>query len=91
MVLPKKFTYIAEIQLPDSYTVESIPETLTLMLPGKAAMFIYKVTHLGSKLILNQQFQINHTIYSADDYDFLRGFYAQAIEKNNEQIVLSKK
>ncbi len=89
--VPLSLMYTAEIEIPETFEVTSVPEPLKLSLPNKAGSVIYSVNAVGNRLIVNQVFKIRQTNYQANDYPVLKEFYAQIVEKDGEQIVLKRK
>ncbi|WP_339916861.1 DUF3857 domain-containing protein [Yeosuana marina] len=89
-VYPSSSTYRVSINLPEGYKVESKPEPVALMLPDNLGVFKYNllVTELAVQLVIDTQ--INTPIVSPLYYDTLKEYFKQLIEKENEQIVLTK-
>jgi hypothetical protein len=90
MLYPRIYTYYAQINIPDGYAVESIPEELTMN--GKLVQISYKISEIaGNKLIVSANYKYNNAIYKAEDYRNLKFYNNQIIKKFNEKIVLVKK
>ena len=90
IILILYLTYRVFINLPEGYKVESTPEPVALMLPDNLGVFKYNVlvTELAVQLVIDTQ--INTPIVSPLYYDTLKEYFKQLIEKENEQIVLTK-
>jgi len=82
--------YYAKINLPKGYTVESVPKEIDIVLPGKAAEYIYSAKAVGEIISVRSQLKINQTIFTADQYADLKNFYDLVVKKQAEQIVLKK-
>lgn len=79
-----------KIKIPEGYSVEEIPERMAIGLPNNAGRFIYNVQALGEYISINSQLKITNTIFPAEQYPYLKAFYAQVSSKHAEQIVLRK-
>ncbi len=86
--VPINTTYILNFKIPKGYTVEETPENSVVVLPEKAAQFIYKSQVQNGSLQIYSQIKINKTFFLPDQYELLKDFYSHIIEKINEQIVL---
>ncbi|GAA3635365.1 DUF3857 domain-containing protein [Flavivirga jejuensis] len=87
---PSITKYRILINLPEGYKIESIPETIGYSLPDKLGMFKYKISMTNNTVQLLVESQINQPIISSLYYDALKEYFKQMIEKENEQIVLTK-
>lgn len=82
--------FIINIKLPEGYKVETAPEPYSVMLPEGLGIFKYNVLVNPNNVQLLVSSDINKSIISAANYDFLKNYYKQMIEKMNERVVLSK-
>jgi len=88
--VPIAIKYILNFIVPEGFVVEETPENSTVVLPEKAAVFVYKSYANNNILQINCQIWINRTLFSSDEYKLLREFYTHVTEKLNEQIVLKR-
>ena len=88
--IPIEETYMLQFTLPEGYQVESMPERLTISLPGKATLFSYSAKIMGDKINVISRIKITKTIFLEDEYKALKEFYNLIINKHTEQIVLKK-
>ncbi len=86
--IPIITTYILNFKIPEGYIVEEMPENSMVVLPEKAAQFIYKSQVQNGSIQIYSQMKINKTFFLPDQYELLKEFYSHIIEKINEQIVL---
>lgn len=89
-VYPSKSTYRIIVNLPEGFAIESIPESSAVSLPDNLGVFKFNISGSGSKVQLLIDSEINVPVVSPVYYDTLKEFYKQMIEKENEQIVLTK-
>ncbi len=78
------------IKLPEGYKVESLPEKVAFAMPEGLGVFKYDITQKDNTLQLVVNSEINQPIISPIYYDALKEYFKQMIEKENEQIVLTK-
>lgn len=84
--------FVATYTIPQGYVVEEIPKGAKVTLPDDGGRFTYIVginedghISVSSKIILKK------AMYFAEEYEVLRKFYDQIVQKHAEQIVLKKK
>ncbi|MBK8502562.1 MAG: DUF3857 domain-containing protein [Saprospiraceae bacterium] len=82
--------YYAKINLPEGYIVESLPEEISIVLPERAAEYVYSATSVGNIISIRSQMKINKIIFTAEHYADLKNFYDLVVKKQAEQIVLKK-
>lgn len=85
-----KETSNISIEIPEGYTVESIPEQLAIGLPDNLGFFKYKITNTANIIKVNAIMQINAAIITPKHYASLKDFYTKVVAKQNENIVLVK-
>ncbi|SOE22618.1 hypothetical protein SAMN06298216_3038 [Spirosomataceae bacterium TFI 002] len=84
-------TYKGVYKIPEGFEVESMPEPIGLSLPGSSAKFLYSVSVSGNELTTLSRIVFKNKVFSAEEYPYLREFYAKIVEKQGEQIVLRQK
>ncbi len=94
--LPIDFTfpfsnkYMINIEIPDGYTVDYIPEPTAVALPERKAMFRYNVQKTGNKFQVVVTEDINAPILPAEYYKPLKDYFSQIVSKETDKIVLKK-
>ncbi|UTW64819.1 DUF3858 domain-containing protein [bacterium SCSIO 12643] len=83
-------TYSLQLTIPQGYDVESVPRAIMITLPNKGGKFIFQASQIGQKIIVSMRLDIKKSIFPLNEYNYLREFYSQIIEKQNEKIVLKK-
>jgi len=79
------------IQIPEGYTVASIPETTAISMADNLGVFKFQVTQVGNKIKTMSVVQINKAIITPEYYQELKEFYNRMVKKQTEKIVLVKK
>lgn len=87
---PSQSKYIINMQIPEGYTVESIPESLNITTGDDIGSFKFLIRNDLNMIQLAVTSVINSASLPADYYPFLKDFFQQMIVKQNEKIVLKK-
>jgi hypothetical protein len=87
---PSSSMYRFIINLPEGYKVESSPKPIVLMLPDNLGVFKYNISVTENAVNLLVNAEIKESIISPLYYDALKEYFKQMIEKENEQVVLTK-
>lgn len=78
------------IEIPEGYTIESMPEDLAIVLNNDIGKFIYSIKQVGNKIVLKSLLEVNQGVIPAHNYQELKEFYKILVDKNLEKIVLNK-
>ncbi|TAF65358.1 MAG: DUF3857 domain-containing protein [Cytophagales bacterium] len=95
-ILPVDFPYniqesnLVTIAIPEGFVVETLPSNLSIATPDKSFTYSYVVGVMDKNIQVRSKITINKTFFSPEEYKSLREIMAQAINKQNEQIVLKK-
>ncbi len=81
---------IASIEIPEGYTIESLPKSLNLTLPEKAAKFNYEANQMDNKIIIKYLFQVNKTVHASVAYEALKQLYDIMYDLSKEKLVLKE-
>ena len=85
---PKSFKTTVIITLPNNFQPVKIPASKRMKLPNNDATFTYAIAIKGNKLMLNYSLKINKSFFIQTDYQNLKAFYMQAINKESEPVLL---
>jgi len=83
-----KFTFI--IKIPEGYQVESIPKATVLSLSDNLIVYKFSIENLDDKIQISSILDINQSIISPLNYEDLKMFFKNVVEKQTEKIVLKK-
>jgi hypothetical protein len=83
-------TFIVNYTFPQGYTVQNLPENISMKLPGNTALFSCKSTVTEGKITIIYKISINKSLFVQTEYADLREFYNQIVNKSAEPIVLKK-
>jgi hypothetical protein len=87
---PVKDNYVFVYDIPEGYTIESVPESVNLSLPDQAGFFRFQISTTGNKITVNSILSISQITFIPSEYKALHEFYALIVEKHAQQIVLKK-
>lgn len=87
---PWKEKSTISIQLPEGYTIESLPEPKALGLPDDIGLFKYQVIAKGDKVRVVSILEFNTDKIPANYYEILKEFFGEFVQKQSEKIVLVK-
>jgi hypothetical protein len=76
--------------IPEGYEVESLPESAIVDLKNGAGVFKFVVALNGKFLRIESSLDLNNIVYSSLDYEGLKNFYSEMVNKHSEAIVLTK-
>ncbi|MDT7832415.1 DUF3857 domain-containing protein [Flavobacteriaceae bacterium S356] len=88
--IPWKEKNTVTIEIPEGYTVESIPEVAAIGLPDGIGLFKYQVKQIGNKVKIVSLLQFNKGVIVPQYYQQLKEFFKQVVEKETEKITISK-
>ena len=87
---PWEDKYMVTINIPDGYTVEYLPEPISLVLPEGLGKFTYNISASGSHISLRVEMEMNTPIFPPQYYQNLKELYRQVVEKESEKVILVK-
>jgi hypothetical protein len=83
--------YVFTMQVPEGYSVEELPKSAKAVLNGQDGSFEYLIDTQEGLIQLRCHLKLNKANFGPDDYSGLRNFFALAVKKEGETIVLKKK
>jgi len=87
----QKNNYTISVKIPDDYEVETFPQPLLLQTNGAEINYSFKGSETNGMLQISSSFDINASILEAADYEMLKSFFKEIVNKEGEKIVLKKK
>lgn len=87
---PWKRKVMMNINIPDGYEIESLPEIATVRLPDNLGAYTFKITKTPTGISIVMLKEINSAVIPSDKYGSLRELYRILVEKEKEKVVLKK-
>ncbi|PWH84350.1 transglutaminase [Algibacter marinivivus] len=87
---PSVISHRVIINIPEGYKIENLPEPAAIGLPDNLGSFKFKVVGCGNTIQVSVVSQINQSIISPLYYEALKEYFNKFIQKEDEQIVLTK-
>lgn len=84
-------TVIQNIELPANLAIESQPKSIRMIMPDTSILFTRRITAENNKLFIQLSIQTKRSVFTADEYGYVRDFYKKMSEIMNEQLVLRRK
>jgi hypothetical protein len=81
---------IVNLTIPEGFIIESMPEAVAYSMPNNLGSFKYNITSNEKEIKIMVNIEINTSIITTRDYNYLREFYRHIVEKETEKVVLSK-
>jgi hypothetical protein len=82
--------YAITIQIPEGFTVETLPAAAKMAMEDNLGTFKYEIIQNQDKIQLSIQHQINEAIVGVEKYEMLKEYYKAMIAKESEKIVLKR-
>lgn len=83
--------FILMLHLPTNFEVENVPQNVALSMPLSGGRFIVSYNKLEDGLSFSHNTQFNRSIYSTQEYPYLKEMFNKIIQAENTEIVLKKK
>jgi transglutaminase-like putative cysteine protease len=83
--------YNFTMQIPDGYVVDERPKSMRAALNGNQGQFEYLVGGDATQIQVRCHLVLKKAYFTPEDYNSLRDFFALAVKKEAETIVLKKK
>lgn len=87
---PLSEKYMVNVAIPEGYKIEVLPRSEAFVFKDDACAFKYIAKENGAFLQFNISLDINTAIIDVNDYQEFKSFFQKIIEKQAEQVVLTK-
>jgi len=88
MIYPKKTSYFAEINIPDGFKVDYLP--VNDKINNDQFEFDYTTMVTDKKISVSMVYYFKLPVYEAPEYDKLKYYFNEIINKGSEKIVFVK-
>lgn len=87
---PTQDKWMVNIEIPEGYTVESMPKPAVLSAGDEVGNYKYMIGNTGNKIQVTISVDINTAILSSEYYETIKTFFQKMIAQQTERIVLVK-
>jgi len=88
---PIELTTILNFELPDNVELLNLPENVGLSLPNSGGRYIVDAKALDNKITLTNSLQINKTVFSSQEYRYLKELFQKVVDIQNTDLIFRKK
>jgi transglutaminase-like putative cysteine protease len=88
---PMESIFILNLDFPDSYLVDEVPESVAVALPQSGGKFLVNITNRENKISLTSIINLSKVVYSSAEYHALKELFNRIVQMQQSQIVLKKK
>ena len=89
--MPSSTRYSIVMHLPDNYSIETDPQKTAFGLPNKGGLFQTDYTADGNSFTFSYVMQLNNSIYSPEEYPYLKEFFNKIILAQKSDMIFKKK
>ncbi|PWT77866.1 MAG: hypothetical protein C5B59_02905 [Bacteroidetes bacterium] len=82
--------YVLDMELPKGYQVEELPKSTKVLLNDGDGSFEYSMAMADGHIQFRYRLSLNKAVFSPEDYESLRNFFATVTKKESEMIVFKK-
>lgn len=87
---PIEESFLGKFEIPEGYSVAEIPKSASVSLPDNGGKFIYFVKIDNNIINVSSRIMFRKSLYTPEEYFYLKEFYNQIVKKHEEQIILKK-
>jgi hypothetical protein len=87
--VPQEDVMVLTLEIPPSLEITELPKRVGLALPNNGGRFIYDVQVKGNNIIVNSSFLISKSIFSPEEYHFLKELYGRILQIQNADLVFT--
>ncbi|MCH6232780.1 DUF3857 domain-containing protein [Cognataquiflexum rubidum] len=90
-IYPQKRQVILNFDIPEGYSVEEMPQSTMIQFNEKAIVYSFRTAPpVNGRITIRLAYQVNETLFKADEYQNLKDFFDLIASKQKEAIVLKK-
>lgn len=90
-IYPQKRQVILNLDIPEGYAVEEMPQSIMTQFNDKAIVYSFRTAPpVNGRITIMLSYQVNETLFKAEEYQNIREFFDLIANKQKEAIVLKK-
>jgi hypothetical protein len=88
---PMELTTIMNFEFPADVELLNLPENVGLSLPNSGGRYIVDAKALDNKVTLTNSLQINKTVFTSQEYHYLKELFQKVVDIQNTDLMFRKK
>ena len=88
--MPSVDSFTLTMHLPPQYSIESPPPVTAISLPADGGSFLTSYESDGHSFTFSHVIQFNKSIYTSEEYPYLKELYNQIIKSEKAEMVFKK-
>jgi hypothetical protein len=88
---PLEEVYILTLVYPEDFELSELPEKIGLSLPNNGGRYLLDAQKNGNKLTINSSLLVAKTVFSSEEYHFLKELFNRVIAMQNMDLVFKKR
>jgi hypothetical protein len=89
--VPLEETLILNFEFPDNFAPVDLPQKVGLALPNAGGRYLFDLQQQGSRLSINNSLQISRTLFTSEEYHFLKELFNRVIAVQQTDLIFKKK
>jgi hypothetical protein len=90
-IYPQKRQVILNFDIPEGYAIEEMPQSIMTQFNDKGIVYSFRTAPpVNGRITIHLMYQVNQTLYKAEEYQNLKEFFDLIANKQKEAIVLKK-
>ena len=81
---------VINIALPEKYDLLEKPKDIAIALPNSGGRYSSKTTFEDNVIVINQYKQFSRSIYTSEEYLYLKEFFSKIIQNQKTDLLLKK-
>ncbi|WP_462265756.1 DUF3857 domain-containing protein [Mucilaginibacter sp.] len=82
---------IMTLHLPENFVLEAVPQPVNLGMPNHGGKFITEYVNESNTVTFSQITQLSHTVYSSEEYPYLKEMFNKIIQAEKTDLIFRKK
>jgi hypothetical protein len=78
------------INVPEGFTIDKIPESISYKMEDGSMSFLYTTTKLGNQILVTSKINVLKSTFEPQNYEFIKDLFKQIVTKQAQPIVLKK-
>ena len=89
-VYPQHDSYMINLEIPQGYVVEALPEPTVIQLPEGYGEYKFNISEEENKITLRITSDLNRAMVPPHYYTILKDYFGKLLEKESEKVILVK-